>query len=73
MALFLDLRLGALGALMVVMGVSYSHPRWRLKARALSGLALVACGQGLLPFFMGGLTGGPGVRISARWIGCCWR
>jgi 1,4-dihydroxy-2-naphthoate octaprenyltransferase len=58
MALFVDLKLGLLGAVMMLMGVGYSHPRLRWKARALSGLVLVACGQGLLPFFMGVMAGG---------------
>ena len=58
MGLFLDPTIGLLGALMLVMGVVYSHPRLRWKGRALSGLALVACGQGLLPFLMGVLAGG---------------
>ncbi len=58
MGFFVDLKLGLLGFVMLLMGVGYSHPRWRWKARALFGLVLVACGQGLLPFFMGVMAGG---------------
>jgi 1,4-dihydroxy-2-naphthoate octaprenyltransferase len=41
------------GLAMLLMGIAYSHPRWRWKARPVLGLLMVTCGQGLIPFFMG--------------------
>ncbi len=41
------------GLVMFLLGIAYSHPRWRLKARPVLSLVMVTCGQGLLPFFMG--------------------
>ena len=41
------------GLVILGMGVAYSHPRWRWKARPLGSLLTVAVGQGVLPFFMG--------------------
>jgi 4-hydroxybenzoate polyprenyltransferase len=50
---WLDWVLGAGALLLFVLGVAYSHPRWRLKARPWASLLTVTLGQGLLPFFMG--------------------
>lgn len=41
------------GLAMFLMGIAYSHPRWRWKARPLGSLLTVTIGQGLVPFFMG--------------------
>jgi 1,4-dihydroxy-2-naphthoate octaprenyltransferase len=41
------------GLAMAVMGIFYSHPRWRWKARPVLSLLAVTLGQGLLPFLMG--------------------
>ena len=41
------------GLAMVVMGILYSHPHWRWKARPMLSLFPVTLGQGLIPFFMG--------------------
>jgi len=41
------------GLAMLLMGIAYSHPRWRWKARPLGSLLTVTLGQGLVPFFMG--------------------
>ena len=41
------------GLSMVLLGIAYSHPRWRWKAKPLLSLLIVAFGQGLLPFLMG--------------------
>lgn len=58
-------RMAGLGLFMLVLGVAYSHPRWRWKARPLASLLTVTVGQGLVPFFMGALAG-PGGR-GADW------
>ena len=41
------------GLVIFGLGVAYSHPRWRWKARPLGSLLAVALGQGVLPFLMG--------------------
>ena len=46
-------RMVVAGLSMLLMGLAYSHPRWRWKARPLKSLLTVTVGQGLLPFFMG--------------------
>ena len=46
-------RMALLGLALLLMGVAYSHPRWRWKAYPLGSLLTVTIGQGLLPFFMG--------------------
>jgi 4-hydroxybenzoate polyprenyltransferase len=46
-------RMALAGLAIFAMGVAYSHPRWRWKARPLASLLTVTVGQGLLPFFMG--------------------
>jgi len=48
-----DGRIGGLAAVMFVMGLAYSHPSIRLKARPWSSLLLVALGQGAFPFSLG--------------------
>jgi 1,4-dihydroxy-2-naphthoate octaprenyltransferase len=53
-----DWRLGVVGTVMLGMGVAYSHPRWRWKARPWWSLLTVTLGQGILPFIMGWWTGG---------------
>ena len=45
--------LGTAGLLLMLMGIAYSHPRWRWKARPLASLLTVTVGQGLLPFYIG--------------------
>ena len=45
--------LGLGGFVLFVLGVMYSHPRWRLKAGPWSSLVTVAVGQGILPFLLG--------------------
>ncbi|MBD3334158.1 MAG: hypothetical protein GF355_01425 [Candidatus Eisenbacteria bacterium] len=37
---------GFVAILMLAMGIAYSHPRWRWKSRTVTGLLVVACGQG---------------------------
>ena len=44
-------------AAMVVMGIAYSHPRWRLKRRPHASLLMVTAGQGVLPLLMGSAAG----------------
>lgn len=45
-------------ALLVGMGVAYSHPRWRWKKSLGASLAAVGVGQGLLAFAVGYLAAG---------------
>jgi 1,4-dihydroxy-2-naphthoate octaprenyltransferase len=45
-------------ALLVGMGVAYSHPRWRWKRSLGASLAAVGVGQGLLAFAIGYLAAG---------------
>lgn len=49
-------RMAGLGLFMLALGIAYSHPRWRWKARPLTSLLTVTVGQGLAPFFMGALA-----------------
>lgn len=58
-------RMAGLGLFMLVLGVAYSHPRWRWKGRPLASLLTVTVGQGLTPFFLGALAA-PG-RLTAGW------
>lgn len=46
-------------AIVVLLSVAYSHPRWRWKARALLSLVVVALGQGTVGFLGGWLCGAP--------------
>jgi 1,4-dihydroxy-2-naphthoate octaprenyltransferase len=41
------------GLAMGGLGILYSHPHWRWKARPVLSLLAVPLGQGLIPFFMG--------------------
>jgi 4-hydroxybenzoate polyprenyltransferase len=43
----------ALYLVMGCLGVAYSHPRWRLKARPWASILAVAFGQGIFGFFAG--------------------
>lgn len=60
---------GAIAAAMALMGIAYSHPRWRWKASTFGGLASVGIGQGagavLLGFYGAGGAGSP---VAATWI-----
>jgi 1,4-dihydroxy-2-naphthoate octaprenyltransferase len=56
---------------MLVMGIAYSHPRVRLKARPLVGLATVALGQGVLACLGGWASAGVDLRAidPVGWVG----
>lgn len=60
---------GVLAAVMMAMGVAYSHPRWRWKASTWGGLIAVAIGQGALAVYVGamstGATGSPDLHAAA--------
>jgi len=63
---------GAIGAVMVAMGVAYSHPRWRWKASTWGGLIAVAIGQGAFAVYLGALSTGatPSPELhAAAWGG----
>jgi 4-hydroxybenzoate polyprenyltransferase len=48
--------------LLVLMGIAYSHPRWRWKGNLGASLAAVGVGQGILAFAIGFLAAGASVR-----------
>jgi 1,4-dihydroxy-2-naphthoate octaprenyltransferase len=48
--------------LLVMMGIAYSHPRWRWKGNLGASLAAVAIGQGVLAFAIGFLAAGAAPR-----------
>lgn len=56
---------------MVLLGVAYTHPRIRWKARPLLGLAVVALGQGVLASLGGWLTAQPDQlpQNLTHWLG----
>lgn len=56
---------------MLAMGIAYSHPRIRLKARPLVGLTTVALGQGVLACLGGWAAGRPDLDTvdPVGWIG----
>ena len=59
---------------MVVMGIAYSHPRWRMKRRPHASLLMVTAGQGILPLLMGGeagrVAGGQLQGALLAWVSC---
>jgi 4-hydroxybenzoate polyprenyltransferase len=57
--------------LIFAMGVAYSHPRIRLKARPFGGLLTVAIGQGLLAALAGWFTAQPSPAsiTTLGWVG----
>lgn len=63
-----DWRMGSVGLLMLGMGIAYSHPLWRWKARPWGSLLAVTLGQGMLPFFLGWWAGGGGEMGLAIYI-----
>lgn len=50
---WIDPLLGLAGGVLVLLGIAYSHPRWRLKGHPWGSLLTVTGGQGILPFWMG--------------------
>ncbi len=58
---------GALGALLFVMGIAYSHPAWRFKGRTVQGLLLVSIGQGALAVLLGACATAPGWPGLRTW------
>lgn len=63
-------RLAACAASLVLMGIAYSHPRWRWKARPVLSVVVVAFGQGVVPFIMGFLISAAVQPPVAVWIAC---
>lgn len=57
---FIDPMAGAIAAVMVVMGICYSHPRPRWKARTWAAIAAVAVGQGAGAVLLGWAVAGDG-------------
>lgn len=73
LALFVGLELAVLYAVVMLLSVAYSHPRFRWKARPLLSVLVVAWGQGAIGFVAGWLSGStpplPLVSSSAGLLG----
>ena len=65
---WVDWRMGFVGLVMMGMGIAYSHPRWRWKARPWGSLLTVTLGQGILPFFLGWWAGDADGMRWAIWL-----
>jgi 1,4-dihydroxy-2-naphthoate octaprenyltransferase len=59
LAAFVNLPFLIIYLLILLMGLAYSHPRWRWKGRPLAGLATVAVGQGVLASLGGWVCANP--------------
>jgi 1,4-dihydroxy-2-naphthoate octaprenyltransferase len=65
MALAVSPAFAALYLAMLLLGIAYSHPHWRLKSRPWASILAVAFGQGVLGFFAGYVAaGGPAARAA---------
>jgi 4-hydroxybenzoate polyprenyltransferase len=71
LAAFVNLYFLVIYLIIFVMGLAYSHPRWRWKSRPLAGLATVALGQGILASLAGWVCAKPNLTAvdSASWLG----
>lgn len=67
LAAFVNLPLLVLYLVIMGMGIAYSHPRTRWKARPFGGLLTVGVGQGILAGLAGWVTAQPDL-LQMRWI-----